>query len=121
MILGSLYGQTVAGITGNNGGSYSQFYWPTAIYVDSNNTMYIADWQNYRVMKWQLGDPLGFVVAGGNGWGGALSQIYNCYGFFVDNRSNIYISDYRNHRVVKWLSSNTTSGILVKSLNILKC
>ncbi|CAF5167972.1 unnamed protein product, partial [Rotaria sp. Silwood1] len=101
----STSGTTVAGITSNNGGSYSQLYYPTAVYVNPSGTMYIADWSNCRVMKWQVGDPLGYVVAGGNGCGGALTQIYNCYGMFVDNQSNIYIADYQNHRVVKWLGT----------------
>ncbi|CAF4729948.1 unnamed protein product [Rotaria sp. Silwood1] len=114
---GSTTGTTVAGITGNNGGSYSQLYWPTAVHVNPSGTMYIADWNNCRIMKWQVGDPLGYVVAGGNGCGGALTQIYNCYGMFVDNQNNIYIADYQNHRVVKWLGTNTTSGILVAGGN----
>lgn len=111
--IGSIYGETVAGITGNNGGSYSQLYWPTGIYVDGNNTMFIHDWQNCRVLKWKLGDPMGYVVAGGNGCGGGANQIYNSYGIFGDGQNNIYISEYRNHRVTKWLSYNTTAGILV--------
>ncbi|CAF1562543.1 unnamed protein product, partial [Rotaria magnacalcarata] len=110
---GSMFANTVAGITGSAGSSYSQLYYPTSIYVDSNSTMYISDWTNCRILRWALGDPLGSIVAGGNGCGGALTQIYNSYGLFVDNQHNIYISDYQNHRVVKWFASNTTSGILL--------
>ncbi|CAF1116879.1 unnamed protein product [Rotaria sordida] len=110
---GSRQGTTVAGISGSPGSSYSELYYPTSIYVDPSNTMYILDWTYCRVLKWLLGDPLGFVVAGGHGCGGSLTQIDNSYGMFVDNQSNIYISEYRNHRVVKWIPTNTTSGILV--------
>ncbi|CAM4911172.1 unnamed protein product [Rotaria socialis] len=110
---GSMFADTVAGITSSAGSSYSQLYYPTSIYVDSNSTMYILDWTNCRILRWALGDPLGSVVAGGNGCGGALTQMDNSYGLFVDNQSNVYISEYRNHRVVKWLASNTTSGILL--------
>jgi hypothetical protein len=75
--------------------------------------MYILDTSNYRVLKWTVGDPLGYVVAGGNGAGSSLTQISTSYGMFVDSQLNIYISDSTNCRVTKWLSTNTTSGILV--------
>ncbi|CAF2697913.1 unnamed protein product [Rotaria sp. Silwood2] len=114
---GSMFGTTVAGISASLGSSYSHLYYPTSIYVDPSNAMYILDWSNCRVLQWQLGDPLGFVVAGGHGCGGALTQIDNSYGLFVDSQSNIYISDYRNHRVVKWNPTNTTSGFLVAGGN----
>jgi hypothetical protein len=111
--LGSYIGTTVAGVTSSYGSSYSQLYNPAAIHLDSNNNMYILDTTNYRVLKWTVGDPLGYVVVGGNGAGSSLTQISTSYGMFMDNQLNIYVSDSGNSRVVKWLSTNTTSGILV--------
>jgi hypothetical protein len=110
--LGSFYATTVAG-SGSYGSDYSELYNPSAIYVSPTRAMYILDTTNYRVLKWQLGDPLGYVVAGGNGAGSSLTQISTSYGMFMDNQLNIYVSDSGNSRVVKWLSTNTTSGILV--------
>jgi len=75
--------------------------------------MYILDTTNCRVLRWAVGDPLGYVVAGGNGAGSALTQFSTSYGMFVDSQFNIYVSDFANHRIVKWFSTNTTSGILV--------
>jgi hypothetical protein len=110
---GSTTGTTVAGNSGAAGSGYSELNNPTTIYVDSNRLMYILDATNYRVLKWQLGDPLGYVVAGGSGSGAGLNQITASYGMWVDNQYNIYISDYSNHRVTLWLARNTTTGILV--------
>ena len=110
-----MIGATVGGITSDYGSSYSELYYPTAVYVNPSNTMYILDWTNCRVLKWQLGEPLGSVIAGGHGCGSSLTQIDNSYGLFVDNQSNIYISEYRNHRVVLWTPNNITAGILVFS------
>ena len=75
--------------------------------------MYILDSTNYRVLKWRLGDPLGYVMAGGNGAGSSLTQITTSYAMFVDSQYNIYVSEYSNHRVTKWSPTNTTAGILV--------
>ena len=77
--------------------------------------MYILDTSNYRVMKWQVGEPMGYVVAGGRGAGSALNQFSTSYSMFVDQQYNIYVSDYANARVTLWLASNTTSSILVGS------
>jgi hypothetical protein len=70
-------------------------------------------------MKWTAGDPLGYVVAGGNGYGAGFNQFGTCYSLFVDSSFNIYISDNSFHRVTFWSVSNTTSGILVRLIVIL--
>jgi hypothetical protein len=107
-----LTGTTIAG-SGSYGSDYSELYNPSAIYVSPSRTMYILDTTNYRVLRWQFGDPLGYVVVGGNSAGSSLTQISTSYGMFVDSQYNIYISDAGNNRVTLWLSTNTTSGILV--------
>jgi sugar lactone lactonase YvrE len=113
---GSNVGTTVAGITGSAGSSRAQLYNPYAIAVNGNDTMYILDTSNNRVLKWAVGDPLGYIVAGGNGAGTAFNQIGTCYAMFVDNQNNIYVSDSSNNRVTKWLSTSTTTGLLVMCL-----
>jgi DNA-binding beta-propeller fold protein YncE len=107
----------VAGYTwSSSGGSgYSEFSYPTAIYVDLDGTMYILDYANYRVVKWLVGQPLGFSIAGNHGLGSTLDKMGTCYGLYLDNQKNIYISDYTNHRVTMWYNGNTTAGILVSS------
>ena len=99
--------------TGTAGSSYSQLNNPSAIYIDANRVMYILDTSNYRVLRWRIGEPLGYVVAGGHSAGSSLTQITTSYAMFVDSQYNIYISEYGNHRVTMWLSTNTTAGILV--------
>ena len=113
LIKGSSTGTTVAGNSGAAGSGYSELYNPYAIHVDSNRLMYILDTSNCRVLKWQFGDPLGYVTAAGRGCGSQLYQISTSYAMFVDNQANIYISDNANHRVTLWLSNNLTTGVLV--------
>ena len=118
--VGSFTGTTIAGRSGTAGSSISELYSPSAVYVDGNSNMYILDTTNYRVLRWRIGEPLGYVVAGGNSAGASLTQISTSYGMFVDSQLNIYVSDAGNDRVTKWLATNRTSGILVyfdRSLN----
>ena len=67
--------------------------------------MYIMDMYNYRVLKVLPGEPLGSVVAGGQGSGSSLTQLGACYGVAIDSQSNVYVSDYSYHRVTKWVTS----------------
>ena len=111
--IGSNVGTTVAGVTSSWGGARSQLYNPYAVHVTTNGTMFILDTSNYRVLRWDLGQPMGVVVAGGQGAGSGFNQISTSYAMFVDEQENIYISDNANNRIVRWSPSNTSSGILV--------
>ena len=103
----------MAGITGSAGSAFAQLYYPTAIYIDSTDAMYILDCYNYRILKWQIGDQLGYVVVNGRGSGSTLDRIGLSYAMYVDSQYNIYVSEYGNHRVTKWSAGNNTVGQLV--------
>lgn len=83
------------------------------MYVDPSEIMYILDTNNYRVLKWTIGDTFGTVVVNGRGSGSTLDKIGISYGMFVDSQNNIYVSEYGNHRVTKWIAGNNTIGQLV--------
>lgn len=76
--------------------------------------MYILDTFNYRVLRWQIGEPRGFVVVGGRGNGAGFDRMGDTYAMFIDANWNIYISEYTNHRVTLWYQGNTTAGTLVR-------
>ncbi|CAF3536760.1 unnamed protein product [Rotaria sp. Silwood1] len=90
----------VAGITSNRLNA------PRDIFLDSSNTLFIADYGNNRVQKWLLGAATGTTVAGKkNGVAGRNSdQLSGPTGIVVDPSSNIDVVDSRNHRVQSWLS-----------------
>lgn len=113
ILLGVFTGTTVAGYSLGSGGSRSELYYPSAIRVTPNSTMFILDRSNHRILKWQDGDTLGYIVAGGNGNGGGFNQIGTSYGIDVDDQFNVYISEQTNHRVTKWFNGNTTISTLV--------
>lgn len=110
---GTFTASTVAGFTLTAGSTRAQLYYPSAIAVTSNGTLFIVDDYNFRVLRWQDGDPLGYVVAGGNGNGPAFTQMGYSVGIFVNNQNNIYVSENSNNRVTRWLNGNTTAGSLV--------
>lgn len=90
---------------------------PSAIFVDRNDGMYILDTSNFRVLKWDIGEPFGRVVVNGRGSGATLDRIGTSYAMFVDNQFNIFVSENSNHRVTKWFNGNNVAGQIVSSLD----
>lgn len=111
---GQTISTTVAGNSGIAGSGRSELYNPYSISVTPNQTMFILDTTNYRVLRWQLNDAMGYVVAGGNGNGAGYNQIGVSYSLFVDNQYNVYVSENSNHRVTAWYARNITAGTIVR-------
>ncbi|CAF1324795.1 unnamed protein product [Rotaria sp. Silwood1] len=104
------YGITVAG--GNRqGNGINQLSDPLGLYVDDDQTIYVADQSNHRIMEWKRGATSGQVVAGGNGQGSGDHQLSNPQDVIIDKeRDSLIICDYLNRRVVRWPRRNGTSG-----------
>ncbi|CAF1418538.1 unnamed protein product [Rotaria sp. Silwood1] len=99
-------GITVAG--GNEWGSETnKLHEPYGLYVDDDQTIYVADEWNHRIVEWKSGATNGKVVAGGNG----SRQLYNPLDVIVDKESDsLIISDCGHNRVVRWPRRNGTRG-----------
>ena len=103
-------GSTVAGGNGYGNGT-NQLSPPVGLYVDEDQTIYVADRDNHRIMEWKCGATSGKVVAGGNGQGNATNQLNNPTDVIVDKeRDSLFICDRGNRRVVRWSRRNGTSG-----------
>ncbi|CAF5109978.1 unnamed protein product, partial [Rotaria sp. Silwood1] len=61
-------GITVAGGNGEGNG-INQLSYPYGLYVDEDQTIYVADQDNHRIVEWKWSATSGQVVAGGNGQG----------------------------------------------------
>ncbi|CAF5082261.1 unnamed protein product, partial [Rotaria sp. Silwood1] len=67
-------GITVAG--GNGYGSeINQLKTPGSLDVDDDQTIYVADCENHRIVEWKSGATNGEVVVGGNGEGNGAHQL----------------------------------------------
>jgi hypothetical protein len=109
-------GVTYAG-TGTAGAALNQLNFPCGIFINSNDTLYINDYNNYRAVSYLTNAASGTVVAGTGVTGAALNQLgsnlrYN----YVDTNGSIYIVDVTNNRVVRWASGGAT-GVVVAGNN----
>ncbi len=113
-------GITVAGGNGN-GNALNQLSNPWNVYVDDNQTIYVADKENHRIVEWKKDATTGQVVAGGNGQGNRNDQLNSPMNVIVDKQNDcLLISDYNNQRVVRWPRRNGTSGQTIVS-NVTCC
>ncbi|CAF5068408.1 unnamed protein product, partial [Rotaria sp. Silwood1] len=103
-------GITVAGVN-RPGSRTNQLYAPLGLYVDDDQTIYVADQRNNRIVEWKSGATNGTVVAGGNGEGNGAHQLHFPRDVIIDRESDsLIISDYENKRVVRWPRRNGTRG-----------
>ena len=73
-----------------------------SVFVDEDESVYVSDWKNHRVMKWVKGAKEGIVVAGGNGHSDSLKELSYPAGVLVDQLGHIYVAEWGNHRVMRW-------------------
>ncbi|CAF1154758.1 unnamed protein product [Adineta steineri] len=103
-------GLIVAGGNGE-GNATNQLCRPWGVYVDDDQTVYVADSSNHRIVAWKRGATHGQVVASGNQWKFWNTSLNCPRDVVVDKeRNNLIICDGKNQRVVRWLLQNGTSG-----------
>ncbi|CAF1436230.1 unnamed protein product [Adineta steineri] len=105
-------GIVVAGGNGQ-GNQLSQLNSPAFIFVDTDQSVYVSDRQNNRVMKWRKDAKEGRIVAGGNGTGANLDQLSLPLGVIVDDLGHIYVADWGNYRVMRWCEGKEEGEIVV--------
>ncbi|CAF3340834.1 unnamed protein product [Rotaria socialis] len=114
-------GVTIAGGHGQ-GNATNQLSLPFGLFVDDDQTVVIADYDNHRIMQWRNGDTTnGQVVTGGNGQGNGLHQLNHPTDVLIDKETDsLIICDRMNRRVVRWSRrSDTTQGEIL--IDNIKC
>ena len=89
---------------GTDGSANNELLFPYGITQDSNTkTLYIADFNNHRVMSYTLGASVGSVEAGGNSYGTNITQLYNPVGLYFDSLTNsLLIANFMANSIVRW-------------------
>ena len=101
---------TVAGGNGE-GEKTNQLNQPWGISIDEEETIYIADCSNHRIVAWKKGATSGQIVAGGNGEGSTDQQLNSPGNVIIDKVSDYFIvADNGNSRVVRWPRRNGMKG-----------
>ena len=108
--IATIAGTGTAGYSGEGTAATALLNLPTALAVDSNNNLYIADTNNHRIREISgptISPTINTVAGNGTqGWGGdggsatsPTAQLDSPTGVAVDSAFNIYIGDTHNQRV----------------------
>ncbi|CAF4980334.1 unnamed protein product, partial [Rotaria sp. Silwood1] len=109
------HGITIAGGNGQ-GNSLNQLSYSWDIYVTDNQTVYVADSSNHRIVEWKCDATSGQIVAGGHGPGNRTDQLNDPRSVFCDRKTDcLIIGDHGNRRVLRWPRQNGTNGQIIIS------
>ena len=97
---------------GTSGDSLSALSGPLGIALSNDQSLYVSDYLNNRVIKLPAGSLTGIIVAGTGVAGNGLNQLYGPEDVHVDASLNVYVLDSGNFRVMLW-ERNASVGILV--------
>ena len=64
--------------------------------------VYVADYGNQRVVRWENGANQGTVIVGGNGPGERTNQLSEPMGLFFDRHGHLYVADNGNDRIQRF-------------------
>lgn len=98
----SMKGRTVAGGFGR-GSALNQLNYPSGFDIDENGTLFIADINNHRIMRWKRDDRQGKLIAGEKGRGNQTDQLDQPIAVLIDRMgASLIISERGNRRLMRW-------------------
>lgn len=101
---------------GAAGSTPSLLYYNYGIRVADNNTLYIADQYNHRVLVVPSNSTNASIIIG-NGYGTSINQMNYPTDVFVTN-NGIYVLDSYNYRVVYWNKNGTNPTLVAGSTGV---
>ena len=107
---------TIAGGNGE-GNQLDQLDCPHGICIDdTDQTIYIADRDNARILAWRFNSQTGQTVTGGKGQGNRLDQLNNPTDVIIDRHNNaLVIADQGNRRIIQWPCQADSQGKIIVS------
>ena len=95
------HGTTIAGGY-EKGNPLNELNLSSDIFIDDDQTIYVADSGNHRIVEWKNNEINGRIVAGGNGQGDRNDQLNGPARVIVDKQNDsLIICDRENRRVVR--------------------
>jgi sugar lactone lactonase YvrE len=100
--INGLQGITMYG-TSTSGSALNSLYKPQNITFDAAGNAYVADTENYRVLKFAPGASFGTVIAGTGSLGNSATELNRPVSVAVDAAGNVYVADKFNNRIQKFV------------------
>ncbi|UJR07283.1 hypothetical protein I4U23_011571 [Adineta vaga] len=116
-LVGSWYGVCIVACTGSFGTATNQLKGPHSLAFDRNGSLYVADWDNHRVQKFQIlsysqsfNQP---IVPTNSKWSScgitfASQSLVGSEprGIFIDSHDTVYVVDHTHGQILIWSKTN---------------
>lgn len=115
---GSSTAQVLAGKPNSAGTSPGQMNFPSGIAFDSQGRLYVADTNNHRIQRFELGETCGTTVAGSAKGvpGTGLDELNMPTSICIDSRDgSLLVTDRMNARVLRFPADGGKQGEVVVS------
>jgi hypothetical protein len=101
------------------GNQLNQLSSPCGMLIDDDQTIYVADTDNHRIVEWKRNAINGQIVEGGNEKGNRNDQLNGPTKVIIDKENDsLIICDKGNRRVMRWPRPNGRSGeILISNID----
>ena len=96
---GAIEGVTILNFNDIELESFNYF---SGITIDKNKKLYLSDYENRRIIEFDLTDREMEIVAGGNNDGSAANQLSHPFQIVSKTDDFILIADAKNNRIQKW-------------------
>jgi len=87
--------------------------YPGGLAYDSVGMLYVADFNNHRVLRFPRNCKQGELVAGGKGPGPGPDQLHNPYSVAIERNGSMIVSDLKNHRVLRFTPGQHRAGEVI--------
>ena len=106
-------------LVGNVGAAHNQLYNPYGIALHpTTNTLYIADFNNHRIMSYAKGATSGTLLLGGQGIGTNNTQVSSPVGLYLDLFTNsLVITNYGAHNIVRYVLGTNSWSLIAGDIN----
>lgn len=87
------------------------------LHVDQNENIYVLEFDNHRVVKWEPNATDGILIAGADQGqsGNKLYELDQPIDFHVTATGQVYVLDFRNFRVLKFTEGNKDGELVLGS------
>ncbi|CAF1481975.1 unnamed protein product [Adineta steineri] len=100
-------------VVANRNGERDQLNSPTFIFVDKDQSLYITDCNNHRVIKWRKDAKERIIVAESVEKARFLNQLSEPNGVIVNHLDQIYMTDCWNNRIMRLCEEKEESEIVI--------
>ena len=85
------------------GDALNQLNFPFDLDIDDDGSVFIADAENHRIVRWRPNAKQGEIIAGGRGPGSQPDQVNRPLAVLIDRITrSLIISEPQNRRVMRW-------------------